>query len=324
MSLDTQLVDAALTAAREAAALHRGEVGRLDRSEWSEKGTADFVTEVDREAERRIIRHLSARFPEHAFLAEEGTHTEDDANAGEGARADAGTGADASTEAGQGTQGRAHPIRWIIDPLDGTTNWLHDYPEYAVSIAAFDDEGLRVGVVVNSSTGDEFDAIRGGGSRRNGEPIHTSELDDLRLGLIGTGFPFKQRELLPRYLRSLGDVLGHSSGVRRAGAAALDLCALAMGRLDAFWELWLMPWDVAAGALIVLEAGGVFEPLHIVDDPLVRAAGREGARFVRSCSGRVEGGAPGGGAYIAANRHLLPALREVLGAVAPAAETSEA
>ena len=294
MSLDAQLVDAALTAARDAASLHRGEAGRPDPSEWSEKGTADFVTEVDREAERRIIGHLKARFPGHAFLAEEGTSDE----------------------------GHEPAIRWIIDPLDGTTNWLHEYPEYAVSLAALDQDGLRVAVVLNSATGDEFDAIRGRGARRNGESIQTSEIGDLRLGLIGTGFPFKRLELLPRYLRSLGDVLAHTSGVRRAGAAALDLCALAAGRLDAFWEFWLWPWDVAAGALIVREAGGVFEPLLIADDPHVRAAGGEGGRFVRMCSGEVPDGVLGGGAYIAANRHLLPALREVLGARAPTREAA--
>jgi myo-inositol-1(or 4)-monophosphatase len=313
MNLDEQLVDAALAAAREAAALHRSEAGRLDPSGWSEKGTADFVTEVDREAERGIIRSLAARFPEHVFLAEEGTQVEE------------GTHAEAGPKADEGPKGHLAPIRWIIDPLDGTTNWLHDYPEYAVSIAAFDDEGLRVGVVVNSATGDEFDAGRGRGSRRNGDPIHTSELRDIRLGLIGTGFPFKRREFLPRYLRSLGEVLARSSGVRRAGAAALDLCALAMGRLDAFWEFWLMPWDVAAGALILQEAGGVFESLHIPDDPLVRAAGEEGALFVRACSGDVGGlftgsGGLGGGAFIAANPYLLPDLRQILGAERPRPE----
>jgi myo-inositol-1(or 4)-monophosphatase len=301
MSLDAQLVDAALTAARDAASLHRSEAGRPDTSEWSEKGTADFVTEVDREAERRIIGQLKTRFPEHAFLAEEGTSTwADEPHRPESHAAGAG--------------GHEPAIRWIIDPLDGTTNWLHEYPEYAVSIAAFDQDGLRVGVVLNSATGEEFDAIRGRGARRNGESIQTSGVGDLRLGLIGTGFPFKRLELLPRYLRSLGDVLAHSSGVRRAGAAALDLCALAAGRLDGFWEFWLMPWDIAAGALIVREAGGVFEPLLIADDPHVRAVGAEGSRFVRMCSGEVPGGGLGGGAYIAANRHLLPALREVLGA----------
>jgi myo-inositol-1(or 4)-monophosphatase len=308
MSLNSDLIDAARIAARDAADVHRVEVGHLGPDDWSEKGTADFVTEVDREAERRIIRHLRDRFPSHAFLAEEGTDTEEGAGAGE-----------------PGNTGEAG-ILWIIDPLDGTTNWLHGYPEYAVSIAAIDAEGLRAAVVINSATGEEFDAVRGAGSRCNGRAIRTSEVADLRLGLVGTGFPFKRRQLLPRYLRALGDVLVHSSGVRRAGAAALDLCALSCGRLDAFWEFWLMPWDVAAGVLIVKEAGGVFESLRIADEPALNAAGTEGARFVRMCSGKADfnlpgGGTgvnvPGGGAYVAANRHLLPALCEALGAILP-------
>ena len=314
MSLDSDLIDAARTAARNAADVHRVEVGHLGPDDWSEKGTADFVTEVDREAERRIIRHLRDRFPSHAFLAEEGTDTEEDTDTEE-----PGQSQDGSVEAAVVPPGGGSPILWIIDPLDGTTNWLHGYPEYAVSIAAVDAEGLRAAVVINSATGEEFDAVRGAGSRCDGQTIRTSDVADLRLGLVGTGFPFKRRELLPGYLRALGDVLSHSSGVRRAGAAALDLCALASGRLDAFWEFWLMPWDVAAGVLIVKEAGGVFEPLRIADDPAVSAAGTEGARFVRMCSGEAEIEVPGGGAYIAANRHLLPALCEVLRADLPGA-----
>jgi myo-inositol-1(or 4)-monophosphatase len=306
MSLDVELIDAARTAARKAADVHRVELGHLGPESWSEKGTADFVTEVDREAERRIIRHLQDRFPTHSFLAEEGTNIQEPASAEQGP----------ATREAPNTRA---PIRWIIDPLDGTTNWLHGYPEYAVSIAALDADGLRAAVVINSATGEEFDAVRGGGTRCDGRPVRTSEVRDLRLGLVGTGFPFKHREFVPRYLRALGDVLIHSSGVRRAGAAALDLCALARGRLDAFWEFWLMPWDVAAGVLIVREAGGAFGPLRISDDAAVSAAGTEGARFVRLCSGDAAGEPPGGGAYIAANRHLLPALCVVLGADLPAA-----
>jgi hypothetical protein len=134
MSLDADLIDAARTAARKAAEVHRVELGHLSPENWSEKGTADFVTEVDREAERRIIRHLQDRFPTHSFLAEEGTNAREPINTGA-------------------------PIQWIIDPLDGTTNWLHGYPEYAVSIAALDADGLRAAVVINSATGEEFDAV---------------------------------------------------------------------------------------------------------------------------------------------------------------------
>jgi myo-inositol-1(or 4)-monophosphatase len=234
---DRELLDAALEAGRAAAEVHRRGAARLDPSEWTEKGPADFVTEVDREAERRILETLGGRFPGHAFLAEEGT----------------GGAADAS--------GEAAPFRWIVDPLDGTTNWLHGYPEHAVSIAGADADGLRVAVVVNSATGETFTGVRGQGARRDGAPIRVSGVERLHLALVGTGFPFKNRDLLPGYLKSLGRVIRATSGVRRGGAAALDLCDLACGRLDAFWETWLMPWDVAAGALIVREAGGSFGPL---------------------------------------------------------------
>ncbi len=298
MTLDQQLIDAALTAGREAAALHRAEEGRLAPARWSEKGTADFVTEVDREAERLIVGQLRRRFPHHEFLAEEGTEHEE-------------SWPETSPEP---TPPGATPIRWIIDPLDGTTNWLHGYPEYAVSIAALDTEGLRAGVVVNSATGEEFDAVRGAGSRLGGRPIAVSELAELRLALIGTGFPFKQTQLLPVYLRSLDAVLRATSGVRRAGAAALDLCALACGRLDAFWELWLMPWDVAAGALIVREAGGHFGPLGLEGEvpEALGAAIAEGARFRELAAGRPRARPVAGGAFLAANRHLMGSLRAVV------------
>jgi len=229
---DRDLLEAAVEAARSAADAHRGGRDRPEPGRWTEKGPADFVTEVDREAERRIVATLRERFPGHAFLAEEGTDAP-----------------------------RSGRLRWIIDPLDGTTNWLHGYPEHAVSIAGADAGGLRVAVVLNSASGETFTAVRGAGARRDGEPIRVSRIERLHLALVGTGFPFKRQELLPDYLETLGRVIRATSGVRRAGAAALDLCDLACGRLDAFWETWLMPWDVAAGALVVREAGGVFGPL---------------------------------------------------------------
>ncbi len=296
MTLDEQLIEAALSAGREAAAIHRAEQGRLAPARWSEKGTSDFVTEVDREAERLIVERLRSRFPHHEFLAEEGTEEEE--------------GEPRPEPAPKG----ATPIRWIIDPLDGTTNWLHGYPEYAVSIAALDAEGLRAAVVINSATGEEFDAVRGGGSRLGGRPIAVSELADLRLGLIGTGFPFKRTQLLPAYLRSLDAVLRATSGVRRAGAAALDLCALACGRLDGFWELWLMPWDVAGGALVVREAGGQFGPLVLKGDvpEALGAAVAEGVRFRDLAPGRPRARPVAGGAFLAGNRHLADPLRDVV------------
>jgi myo-inositol-1(or 4)-monophosphatase len=231
-----ELLEAAIEAAWAAAAVHKAGAGRLGPADWGEKGRSDFVTEVDVEAERRIVETILGRFPDHSILAEEGgeIRAADDGNAS---------------------------IRCIIDPLDGTTNWLHGYPEYAVSIAAEDSAGLRVGVVLNSATDELFQAVRGGGARLNGVTIGVSTLTDLDLALVGTGFPFKQLDLLPAYLETFSTVLQNTAGIRRAGAAALDLCDVACGRLDAFFELHLMPWDVAAGGLIVREAGGHFEPM---------------------------------------------------------------
>jgi len=258
---DGELLETALAAARRGADAHRDAAARLDPSSWTEKGPADFVTDVDREAERRILETLRERHPGHAVLAEESSAEEssDEAAVG-GARASSGPGAGAA--GGSGTAGAAPPVRWIVDPLDGTTNWLHAYPEHAVSIAAADADGLRVGVVLNSATGETFTGVRGRGAWRDGEPIRVSGVDRLHLALVGTGFPFTRQEVLPDYLEVLGRVIRATSGVRRAGAAALDLCDLACGRLDAFWEWWLMPWDVAAGALILREAGGRFAPLE--------------------------------------------------------------
>ena len=239
------LLATARRAAEAAADVHRAAAGRFDPSRWQEKGRSDFVTEVDVEAERTIVDVVRTAFPDHVILAEEGGGT----SPGPG-------GSDPADAA-------AAPVRWIIDPLDGTTNWLHGYPEYAVSIAAEDEAGLTVAVVLNSATGERFEATRGGGARRDGKEIRVSTVDELRLALVGTGFPFKRLQILPAYLDTFSTVLRSTSGIRRAGAAALDLCDVACGRLDAFFEFHLMPWDVAAGGLIVREAGGWFEPLPV-------------------------------------------------------------
>ena len=241
----SDLLAAARRAAEAAADVHRAAAGRVGPYRWREKGRSDFVTEVDMEAERTIVEILLDAFPEHRILAEE--------SAGEAP----------STGEAEIVDLPSAPVRWIIDPLDGTTNWLHGYPEYAVSIAAEDETGLAAAVVLNSATGECFEATRGGGARLDGAEIRVSTLDELRLALVGTGFPFKRLEILPAYLETFSTVLKTTSGIRRAGSAALDLWDVACGRLDAFFEFHLMPWDVAAGALIVREAGGWFEPLAV-------------------------------------------------------------
>ena len=244
--LDQALLEAACEAAERAADVHRGRAADASLMRWEEKGASDFVTEADREAEQAIVGALRGRFPGHLIIAEEEA-TERTPMSG------------SPTVFAEPEDGG---IGWIVDPLDGTTNWLHGYPEYAVSIAAVDAEGLRLGVVLNSATGDRFAAVRGRGSRLNGRPIHVSSVGETRLALVGTGFPFKKLDRLPGYLQMFDRVLRGAAGVRRAGAAALDLCNVACGRLDAFWELWLMPWDFAAGILIIREAGGVVERLE--------------------------------------------------------------
>jgi myo-inositol-1(or 4)-monophosphatase len=244
------LLETAVAAARDAAAVHREHLGRITVEQWSEKGVSDFVTHVDREAEARVVSRLRDRFPEHRILAEE------------------------AESAQLRTQDAPMPSlaesgwTWIIDPLDGTTNYLHGYPVYAVSIAVAQHGRLEAAVVLNSATGDEWTAVRGAGARLNGEPIRVSGIDGMPRALIGTGFPFKALDLLPRYMRHFEAALRGSSGVRRAGSAALDLCHVASGWLDGFWELALAPWDVAAGTLMVREAGGVVSRIDGTEDVL--------------------------------------------------------
>lgn len=244
-----QLARTALEAGRLAAGIHRRHLGRVDPWEWDEKGTADFVTRVDLEAEAAIVELIRERHPDHRVLAEESTEPGDPAAVR--ARFD---------EPGH---------LWIIDPLDGTTNFLHGYPAFAASVAVARSGRLVAGAVVDGYHGTEWHAWEGGGAWRDGEPIRVSVNDRLDRALIGTGFPFKVTRLLPDYLRQLDAVLRRAAGVRRAGSAALDLCHLADGRFDGFWELWLAPWDIAAGTVIVREAGGVVTSLD--GDPDVRA-----------------------------------------------------
>jgi myo-inositol-1(or 4)-monophosphatase len=232
------ILNCAERAAHAAAAIHRRYAGRVAVSEWTEKGSADFVTHVDREAEAAIVAMIRAEFPDHAIMAEEAS------------TADSGSGWTAS-----GTH--APGWTWVVDPLDGTTNFLHGYPMYGVSIAASLDGELQVGAVHNTLTAETWYATKGGGAFHNGARIRVSEIGNLKQALIGTGFPFKALELLPRYLGQLALILSNSAGVRRAGSAAIDLCHVASGMFDGFWELSLQPWDIAAGALIVREAGGV-------------------------------------------------------------------
>lgn len=249
------LLETALAAARAAVEVHRRNLGRVQVEDWSAKGVSDFVTHVDREAEARILEIVSARFPDHAILAEEGATAVAERSGGEAAAA-------------PGPDSLAAEWLWVVDPLDGTTNFLHGYPMYSASVAVLHRGEPVAAAVISGATGEEWTAVRGGGAARDGKPIHVSAIDRLELALIGTGFPFKTIHEMPRYLRQLDGTLRRTSGVRRGGSAAIDLCHLATGYLDGFWELTLAPWDYAAGALLVREAGGVItrvdgEPLDL-------------------------------------------------------------
>jgi myo-inositol-1(or 4)-monophosphatase len=232
----SSLLDIALQAADAAAAVHVRWAGRIALDRATKKGIGDFVTQADFEAQEAAITVIRGAFPEHAIMAEE-----DDAP---DARA-----------------GSASHL-WVIDPLDGTANFLHGHPMYASSVAVTENGRSLAGAVVCSTSGERWWAAKGGGAWKSvhgGTPtrIAVSMATTLDGGLVGTGFPFKTQHLIPEYLQQLAGVLRAGSGVRRGGAAAIDLCYLAEGRFDGFWELFLSPWDFAAGRLIIEEAGGV-------------------------------------------------------------------
>jgi myo-inositol-1(or 4)-monophosphatase len=221
-------------AAERAAAVIREGAAALRDVTWEHKGPADFVSHVDRNAEEAARAVLLGAFPDAVFIGEE-TY-------------------DPSVALGEA-------LAFIVDPLDGTTNFLHGFPWYAVSIGATVAGELAAGVVLNAVTGEVFSATRGGGAHRNGARIEVSSTTDPARALVGTGFPFKHVDRLDEYTRHFAAITRATSGIRRAGSAALDLCDVACGRFDAFWELTLSPWDIAAGILLVQEAGGVVTDL---------------------------------------------------------------
>ena len=192
------------------------------------KRANDFVTRVDGAAEEAVIDIVRKAYPEHGFIAEESGESTPDAE-----------------------------YLWIIDPLDGTTNFIHGFPQYAVSIAVQRRGTLEHAVVYDPTKNELFTASKGRGAFLNDRRIRVSKCLKLDDALVGTGFPFKELGRLELYMKQLQVFMSKSSGVRRAGAAALDLAYVACGRLDAFWELGLAPWDMAAGALLIQEAGGL-------------------------------------------------------------------
>jgi myo-inositol-1(or 4)-monophosphatase len=231
----TEIENVAMRAARAAGRVHLAWLFKT--SVTSKSNAIDLVTEADRESETAVIKVIRRAFPDHAILGEE-----------------SGLSAGQSAHRGGSDHGSDH--RWIIDPLDGTTNFAHGYPQFCVSIGYERRGRIEFGVVYDAFRKECFVAQRGKGARLNGRPIHVSRTRTLADALLGTGFPYDRRERRRFYLCFWENFMTRSQGVRRAGAAALDLSYVACGRVDGFWEFGLKAWDVAAGSLIIEEAGG--------------------------------------------------------------------
>ena len=220
-------VNIAVRAARAAGDVILRYHNQVDLLTIENKSINDFVSEVDKTAEKAIINEIKKTFPKHSILAEESGEILGDSD-----------------------------FQWIIDPLDGTTNYLHGFPQYAVSIALLEKQVITHGVIYDPFKEELFTASKGDGAYLNNERIRVTVSNGLQDTLIGTGFPFKDPQHLDCYLETFKAIHPHVSGIRRAGSAALDLAYLAAGRLDGFWEIGLKSWDIAAGSLLVKEAGG--------------------------------------------------------------------
>ncbi len=221
------MLNIAIRAARSAGDYISRQVNNIPNLEIESKDSNDFVTEVDRQAEVRIIETLLKAYPDHSILAEE-----------------------------SGQQGDSE-YQWIIDPLDGTTNFLHGFPHFAVSIALKHKGRLDQAVIYDPMKQELFTASKGDGATLNNRRIRVTKPVSIEGALLGTGFPFRNKQHFPVFQSIFADFFTQASDVRRAGSAALDLAYVAAGRLDAFWEMGLQPWDMAAGALLIREAGGL-------------------------------------------------------------------
>jgi myo-inositol-1(or 4)-monophosphatase len=227
------LLATCVAAAAHAVEIIRDGAARRNTLVWETKSPFDFVSDVDRRAEQALSDVIVQRHGDARILGEELSPTMSDRTG----------------------------LVFVADPLDGTTNFLHGIPTYAVSIAAMIDGALTAAVVLNAASGELFTATAGGGTRLNGQPVTVSSTTDPSRAVVGTGFPFKSDEHVDEYLRILPRVIRATAGIRRPGAASLDLASVACGRYDAFWELTLSPWDIAAGLLLIREAGGIVTTL---------------------------------------------------------------
>ena len=221
------LLNIAVTAARKAGSIITRAVDRLEAVKISSKSDNDFVTDIDHAAEKAIIEIIHKAYPSHSILSEECGHQKGD------------------------------DMTWIIDPLDGTLNFIHGFPHFAVSIAVKYKDVIEHGVVYDPIRQELFTASRGQGAKLNRFRLRVSQRLNLKSALIGTGFPYKNIGNLDKYMKEFSDFTRKGAAIRRPGAAALDLAYVAAGRLDGFWEYGLSPWDIAAGALLVTEAGGL-------------------------------------------------------------------
>jgi len=221
------MIEIAKKAALAAGKILKEHYGKLSPSSIRQKAVNDFISYVDEQSEEKIISIIKKAYPGHSFLAEESGLQKSDEN-----------------------------YQWIIDPLDGTTNYIHQIPVFAVSIALKMKGELLLGVIYNPVSDEMFWAEKGQGAYLNDKSIRVTDKGDMSQCLIATGFPFKAKHLLPLYLDAFAAIFYTSRGMRRLGAAAIDLAYVAAGRFDGFWEIGLSPWDVAAGAVIVREAGG--------------------------------------------------------------------
>lgn len=232
------MLNIAVRAARAAGDIIVRSMDRVEALHIDEKGRNDFATEIDHRAEQEIIRTLLGAYPDHSIIAEEsGVHA-------------------------------GNEFTWIIDPLDGTTNFIHGFPQFAVSIALTRRGKIEQGVVYDPLRQEMFTASRGAGAMLNNRRIRVSKQTGLKGALLGTGFPFKQQNHLEPYLNMFRALFLDTAGIRRAGAAALDLAYVAAGRFDGFWEIGLREWDMAAGILLIQEAGGIVSDLRGSDNYL--------------------------------------------------------
>jgi myo-inositol-1(or 4)-monophosphatase len=221
------MINIAIEAAKSASQILTKNFGKIKSEDIKEKDRNDFLTFVDTLAEKTIIDILLDNFPDHSILAEE-----------------------------SGWRKQNSEFEWIIDPLDGTKNYISGVPNFSISIALRKNDQILLGVILDPVNNELFTTVKDEGAFLNGNKIRVSNRNQLERCLLGTGFPFKLKELLPQYINSFQDIFQLSSGIRRMGSAAIDLAYVAAGRFDGFWELGLSPWDMAAGSLMIEEAGG--------------------------------------------------------------------